>query len=124
MNWKDGSHTSPCAKCPYRKDAPRAFWHPTEFRKVLKADAEPLTGGIFCCHNDLKRPEGERRPCVGWLLDQKRRDLPSIQLRIAFVANPDAWPFFQRTTDAGLELFGSIQEMCTANGVKLPQEDE
>lgn len=118
MRWDDETHLTPCAKCPYRKDAPLRLWHPDEFRNLLRQDADPMNGRLFGCHNDGKKPKEEQRPCVGWLLDQKRRGTPSIQLRLALMRNEKAVMMYERISAAGLKLYRTIQAMCRANGVR------
>lgn len=110
--------TSPCASCPYRKDAPLKLWHRTEFERLLAADADPLNGAMYGCHEFNKRPPESHRPCAGWLLDQQRRGLPSIRLRLALISIPDARRCMEQLADAGLSLFRTIKAMCRANGVR------
>lgn len=109
--------TEPCASCPYRKDAPIRLWHKVEFKKVLVQDADPM-GAIFGCHEFNKRPTEEQRPCAGWLLDQKRRNVPNLQLRIKLWRNEQAAKCFNALSPKGLKLFRTIKAMCRANGVR------
>lgn len=104
----------PCASCPYRKDAPLALWDIAEFRNLKAHDSE-LMGNMFDCHGETQKPMGERKPCVGWLLDQKRRFIPNIQLRIRLRLIPAALAQFERINEDGLELYRSIDEMIEAN---------
>lgn len=120
MRWDDSTHTSPCAKCPYRKDAPLRLWHPDHFRTLLANDADPLGGAVYGCHNDRKREQSERRPCVGWLLDQKKRRVPSIRLRMVVMTSDAAMVCMESIHAAGLKLYGTIKSMCRANGVRPP----
>lgn len=110
----------PCKSCPYRVDVPVGFWHRSEFQNLLAHDANPYLGAVFNCHQDRLLPERRRRYCVGWLLDQRRRGLPSIQLRLSLRDNDDA-PALEELTDGGHELYGSIEELCAANGVGLEE---
>lgn len=121
MRWDDSTHTKPCAKCPYRKDAPLKLWHPDHFRKLLADDADEFGGAVYACHCDGKKPATEVRPCVGWLLNQRERGTPSIQLRLALMGNQVAQQFYLGITSAGLELYDSISAMCRANGVRSPR---
>lgn len=118
MNWADENHRSPCAKCPYRKDAPLKLWHVSEFENLLAQDANEMGGHLFGCHNDGKKPKAEQRPCVGWLLDQRRRGTPSIQLRLALLHNPVAADVYERIHSKGLKLYPSISAMARANGCR------
>ncbi len=106
--------TTPCTSCPYRRDAPRGLWHATEFVNLMQHDGD-LFGAMFGCHEFNKRPPEEHRPCAGWLLDQKKRGVPSIRLRMTLSSNPKALACFEKADPAGLPLFDSIEEMVAAN---------
>jgi hypothetical protein len=112
VSWK------PCNNCPYRKDAPTEFWHREEFENLLESDADPLNGGIFACHKGKDRPPEERTVCIGWLLDQKNRNIPSIQLRLKLLRDSELVEITEQATGEGLELYDSIEEMCKANGIR------
>jgi hypothetical protein len=107
--------TKPCATCPYRRDTKRALWSEAEFIALRRHDAVPLDSPVYACHSSAVRPQPERRPCAGWLLDQKRRGLPSISLRLALIQKPEARELMDRVSDGGAELYDSIQEMHEAN---------
>ena len=49
----------------------------------MLASEDDQMGVIFQCHSDIQKPSMERSMCAGWLLDQKKRDLPSISLRLS-----------------------------------------
>lgn len=105
----------PCASCPYRRSSKLALWRFSEFENLLRTEADVI-GSIFNCHSDGELPRDEQGVCVGWLLDQKRRGLPSIMLRIA-LGRPDGY-FHRalrraRTPRGG--LYASVLEMVTAN---------
>lgn len=108
---------TPCENCPYRIDAPRGYWHPEEFESVLAAEEREF-GGIFACHKHKILPEEKRGLCAGWLLDQKRRNLPSIMLRIKLGSDPSMLDAFEKVSDGGHAMFDSIESMCIANGVR------
>lgn len=107
---------TPCPSCPYRRDARPEFWHPTEFVRLLANDANSLEGGIYHCH------QGRKLPPEGWLLDQKKRGLPSIKLRLLLLTNPESCELLETVHDGGLSLYDSIEEMCEANGVDRRRE--
>lgn len=107
---------SPCSDCPYRKDSELKKWHPSEFEGVLRSEEMPL-GSVFACHKHAALPEQERGMCAGWLLDQKKRGLPSIALRLMLMNQPEAVEALKKVKRKGLELFESVEEMCEANGV-------
>ena len=111
MMW---DRNTPCASCPYRRDAPRGMWHPTEFTNLMIQDAN-VVGATFGCHEFNKRPPEQHRPCAGWLLDQKRRGIPNVRLRVLLGQNADAARCFNEANDAGLFLFDSIKEMVDEN---------
>ena len=98
----------PCAKCPYRKDAPLAHWHAEHFTELLAKSGDPMCPG-YLCHN------ADGNLCAGWMLDQLRRDLPSMPLRV-FLRNREGGDgILDRLSDGGHDLFGSVEEMCLAN---------
>jgi Family of unknown function (DUF6283) len=107
----------PCGNCPYRKDAPRRLWHRSEFEKLLATDADVI-GSVFGCHKHGALPKSERGMCAGWLLDQKKRGVPSLALGMALSDNPDALAAYERVSGAGLDLFPTVEAMCRANGVR------
>lgn len=108
--------TSPCAKCPFQKDAPREHWAYEEYERTLEADRSQL-GGLFGCHSHAALPPQRQGFCAGWALDQKRRGVPSIRLRMAMIADPSVEDALRAVTDGGHALFPSIEAMCRANGV-------
>lgn len=113
---------SPCASCPYRKDAQLKLWHRSEFENLLAQDQNEVMGGIFACHKYRHRPAEEQNFCAGWLLDQKRRRYPSIQLRLTFSVMGVTADQLDEITDGGHELYPSVKAMCLANGVRKAKE--
>lgn len=109
-------HRAPCGDCPYRLDAPRGLWHRDEFTQLVAKDRDPI-GSIYGCHKQ------NGRGCVGWLLNQRARNLPSIALRLALVRGDDAarelHGCIEEAHDGGHGLFESIESMCRANGVAV-----
>ena len=105
----------PCATCPYRREARLALWSESEFLRLLKHDADPVEGLQFACHHDRTKPHEDRSACVGWLLDQKRRHIPSLQLRMRLGYNEEAREHFTRINEDGLDLYSSVEEMYRAN---------
>ena len=94
------------------------FWHRSEFENLLANDEDPLNGGVFGCHEDGKKVPEERRMCIGWALDQRKRGLPSIQLRLVLMRNPEANDLMAEANDGGHELYSTMKGMCRANGVR------
>ena len=103
----------PCAKCPYRRDAPLALWDREHFTTLVANDRNEFGGAVYGCHATRKLPEPS--VCAGWLLDQIKRGLPSIQLRLALVRAGDVGPVLDAVSDVGHELYDSIGEMVEAN---------
>lgn len=109
--------TSPCLTCPYRQDVRLGLWDPQHFVDVLRND-HPM-GALWGCHKYArKQVQGF---CAGWLLDQRRRNYPSLQLRVRMLDDVFAQQVAETLTDAGLELFPSIKDMCMANLTHTPR---
>lgn len=116
MDW---SITEPCQSCPYRRDARRAFWHPSVFLTLLANDRDALRGAVYVCHQTRKLPV--HAFCAGWLLNQKKRDFPSIQLRLAISTGGErAKHCLDALNDGGHRLFASIEQMVAANLRRKP----
>ena len=111
---------APCESCPYRKDSKLAFWDKAEFAGLLEQDANHITGHVFGCHQTRKHPEPTI--CAGWLLNQKNRGLPSIQLRMRLIKSEEARTCLVELTDGGNEQYGSIEEMVEANFPELLED--
>jgi hypothetical protein len=105
----------PCKSCPYHTDAPLELWSPLEFRQLLAHERSRM-GVVYGCHKYRNRKD-EAQVCVGWLLDQKRRNIPSISLRLTLMRNPGAVACLNEASSP-VELFDSVEEMCEANGVE------
>jgi len=73
---------------------------------------------VFQCHQDRKKPADRRGMCLGWVSDQKRRGVPSMQLRLHLICNPEATAQFKALDPDAVELYPSVVEMCIANGVE------
>jgi hypothetical protein len=106
----------PCKSCPYRKDAPKGLWDPSEFQNLLSTERD-MFGAVFACHGEAKKPPKERQMCAGWLLDQKARNVPSIRLRMLLSSDERSQDLYNRVSGEGLKLYLSIEAMCKANGV-------
>jgi len=114
----DPAHmTTPCANCPYRKDAPRRLWDVSEFRALLAAERDQI-GKVYGCHKQAPLDPKARGFCAGWLLDQKKRNIPSIALRMVLISDPSAVDALEGVSDGGHEMFNSLEAMCRANGVR------
>jgi hypothetical protein len=112
---------APCKTCPYRKDVPVGVWHRSEYENLLAQDADQIGGHMFACHQTRALPDSERQVCGGWLLDQKRRNIPSILLRVAIIRTPGVDECLTEITNGGAQIYPSIAAMCRANGVRVPR---
>ncbi len=108
----------PCKSCPYRRDSPRKLWAPIEFVNLLETDRDPI-GKVFGCHQERKLPLAEHRVCVGWAIDQKKRNLPSIAFRMLLMKEA-ASDWLDKLDVKQRGLFRTLASMCRANGV-LPK---
>lgn len=97
----------PCAKCPHRKDAPLGLWHPDHFTELLDNDTRDF-GPAYGCHNQ------NGNLCIGWVLDQRKRHLPCLTLRIAMFEEGVAKQV-EEAHDGGHAMFESIAAMAVAN---------
>lgn len=113
--------TQPCANCPYRTDAPRALWDREEFRRLLETETEEdpaagaALGAVYACHKQ------NGSICVGWLMDQDRRHLPSIRLRMALLQEEVGAGYLDRLRSPA-PLYPSVQAMVRANFPDLLEE--
>lgn len=98
---------SPCKDCPYRKDAPIAKWDIEHFKDVLRFDKDYI-GTVWKCHQD------DGCVCVGWLMDQHNRGLPSIKLRLLLSQHHITREYMDGLTCKS-EMFPSIEAMCHHN---------
>ena len=110
---------APCSTCPYRKDVPVGTWHRSEFERLLKDDADPARGAVFGCHKGKSLTSARLQVCGGWLLDQKKRGVPSIGFRMDMIRNPAAGEAIDKITSGGHPVYSSIAAMCKANGVRV-----
>jgi Family of unknown function (DUF6283) len=120
MKWNT---REPCKSCPYRRDSRTAFWDKIEFETLLKNDRDPMLGAVYGCHETRKHPIPAI--CAGWLLDQKSRGLPSIQLRIQLIKFGDeAGECLEQVSSGGHALYDSVEEMIEANFPELLYDAE
>lgn len=98
---------SPCKNCPYRKDAPRALWSVDEFKDLKQKDAT-MFGSVYGCHKN------DGNVCVGWLMNQDNRGLPSLYLRMDLSRNKVGRKYMDALKSKS-EMFDTIDEMCHAN---------
>lgn len=109
--------TSPCVKCPYRKDAPLQMWDKVEFEQLLKNDADPMNGKVYSCHKK------NGTVCKGWLINQDKRFFPSINLRLLFVRRNITREYLDKLKSSK-PMFKTIEEMCYANYPELENKNK
>lgn len=107
------SCTSPCKSCPYRKDAKLAHWSIEEFQGVLDNERD-IIGAVYLCH------QKNGSACVGWLMNQMERGLPSIALRLSLINHKIDGKYFD-SIHCESEMFETVEEMCEANFPELLQ---
>ena len=83
-----------------------------EFDRLMQVEQDPV-GAVFQCHRTIR--DRSKEVCAGWLLLQKRTDLPSVALRMHLHRNLRARRCLERVTDGGHDLYGSVVEMVAAN---------
>lgn len=97
----------PCNDCPYRKDAPLKLWAKEEFIKLLEIEHDPI-GTKYNCHKN------DGNYCVGWLMNQRAHDVPSVALRLTLMKKNLSWSFLDQFTSP-VEMYKSVVAMCRAN---------
>ncbi len=103
---------SPCKNCPYRVDAPLQLWHKDHYIELMANDKDELHGKVYKCHKN------NGSVCIGWLMDQYKRNCPSIQLRLALIRKKISW-FYLRSLRCKSEMYGTIKDMVSANFPEL-----
>lgn len=66
----------PCDSCPYRLDVPSGIWHPDEYAKLPRYDADTpdQPPGVFLCH------QGNGHVCAGWAGCHDTHNLLSLRV--------------------------------------------
>jgi hypothetical protein len=105
------SKKTPCKDCPYRKDAPLQLWDKEEFTDLLKKDRDYL-GATYGCH---KKDESV---CIGWLMNQDKRNIPSIMLRISLSQKKVTREYLD-SLYCKSEMYDTIEEMALTNYPKI-----
>jgi len=82
----------------------------------LLASERDYMGALYGCHEYGKRKH-EAQVCVGWLLNQRERNVPSIALRMHLMQSPEARACIKEASSP-VPLYESVEEMCEANGVE------
>lgn len=102
---------SPCSSCPYRKDAKLKLWAKEEFIDLLKSEQDQI-GKVYGCHKQ------NGSTCIGWLINQDQRNLPSIALRLDLSRNNVTRAYLDSLKSVK-PLYKSIEEMIKANYPEL-----
>ena len=113
------SPAKPCGTCPYSRSTPVGVWYKLEYDNLLAMEHDQI-GKVFGCHL------GDGTVCRGWLADQKRRDLPSIALRLALCMDKEGklGEALEAVDENDPDLYDSINEMIEANAeVPFPVTD-
>jgi len=118
--WESG--LSPCKTCPFRRDVPLMYWVRDEYEMLQESERQSIRplGILFGCHKYRNQPNTCQVVCAGWLEDQKRRNVPSIHLRMALAGHSPADPevvkrAIDTVSDGGHRLYDSIDELVKAN---------
>lgn len=112
---------TPCNNCPYRKDAPLQHWDISHFKDVIKSEnAEHGLGSMFYCHKHTDKS----MLCGGWLLTQKKRNLPNTYLKLLMLKKwmpLDYENFRKLKKPKNVELFSSPKIMAYRNYPELKE---
>ena len=95
---------SPCKNCPYRTDAPLQLWSVEEFKDLINNDNDWF-GKVYHCHKN------DDSVCRGWLINQDRRNFPSLALRISLMKNNISRIYLDRLYSP-VKMYSTIQEMA------------
>jgi len=102
---------TPCKNCPYRKDAPKALWSIKEFEDLLESEKSQF-GTVYGCHKN------NGSACIGWLINQDKRNFPSISLRIDLSKHNVKREYLDSLTCKS-EMFDTVAEMAIYNFPEL-----
>lgn len=105
---------SPCNDCPYRMDAPTQLWAREEFQDLLDKD-KSYFGAAYGCHKK------DNHVCVGFLMNQDKRNFPSIALRISLSTNKVNREYLDNLSCKS-EMFESVEDMIDANFPEILEE--
>lgn len=110
--------TAPCSSCPFLRSAPLAYWHPDEYTKLFRMEMlekEPSSTAVFSCHKERSLPASTRRLCAGWMIDQKRKNIPSLALRLLVRRNAAVAEQLRTAAAESGAVYGSVGELVQAN---------
>lgn len=103
---------TPCATCPWRKDAVGEF--PAEAFRHSAGTAYDMAVETFACHSS-----GKKRPatCAGFLLSSGAEHNLAVRFK-----QRDGRLDLSKVSNGGVDLFDCYRDMAVANGVD-PDED-
>ena len=105
---------SPCADCPWRKDAPVGFWHKSNFNKLWK-NCQDDGLRLMLCHKSRK--SRKKQICAGYAIVL---GYESIGLRLAAISGQ----FDPNDYDAnGIVLHPSFEAIMKAQGIRQPRRN-
>lgn len=117
---KSHERRKPCGNCPFRKEAPLAYWHPTMYLMLTRIERQEEQLGqasVFGCHKDRHEAPEKQEYCIGWLLNQRERGVPNLALRISLAMNEHheaACAQFNECEPDG-EMYESVEELVQVN---------
>lgn len=105
------SCTKPCANCPYRVDAPLQHWNKDHFKDLLNSESD-FIGKSYLCHKN------NGSACIGWLMDQDKNNIPSIDLRIKLIKEGITIKYLDKLKSP-VKMYDNIRQMVKANFPEL-----
>jgi hypothetical protein len=112
---------TPCADCPWRKDAPRRLWDRQHFLDVWRECQDDGTH-VMLCHQAAKLPDGPRKNdlfCRGWALVLGFAAIGMRLLAMRGVVKPSDL----RPRKGGPALFKTFAAMLRAQGIRPPERN-
>lgn len=110
----------PCSRCPWRKDAPLAFWDLEHFRTIWHT-CQDDGDHMMLCHKSQEKPDraaGERPlPCQGWV---RVVGTHAIGVRLGLLTRDIRMEEVKDRERVGVTLYASFEEMVRAQGIKPP----
>lgn len=110
----------PCGNCPFRKEAPLAYWHPSHYimlRRMEQVEQDPQESSLFLCHKDRHKDRNEQGLCIGWLLNQREKGCHSIALRLHLMNHDDAINQYQEAEADG-PMYETVTDLMFENLVE------
>lgn len=102
---------NPCNSCPYKISTPLRHWNIEEFKDLLAKELDYF-GTVYRCHKK------DGCVCIGWLMDQDKRNFPSIALRISLSKNNIDRKYLDSLKSKS-PMYDTVEEMCYSNYPEL-----